>query len=85
VQQLDESTHAVRITDDTSRPDWPAAQVGAGVFWCRERGVVFFQTDYQKVFGLQLDPGIGRFLKPALSYTYSFDLQEMKVPLINTV
>ena len=42
-------------------------------------GIVFFQYEHQRVFGLQLDDG-GRF-KPELSYSYTFNLDELKSPL----
>jgi len=46
-------------------------------------GIIFFQREQQRVFGLQLDAQ-GRF-KPALSYGYRFDLDGMKSPLIEAV
>ena len=46
-------------------------------------GITFFQVEHQRVFGLQIDQR-GRFV-PKLSYSYTFDLQEMKAPLISAV
>ena len=46
-------------------------------------GIMFFQREEQHVFGLQLDEQ-GR-LKPEASYSYKFDLSEMKSPIQNTI
>lgn len=48
-----------------------------------QTGGVFFQHEHQRLFGLQLDAQ-GRFM-PALSYAYTFNLQEMKEPLKQAV
>ena len=44
---------------------------------------MFFQYEHQRVFGLQLDSD-GR-PTPQLTYAYTFDLQEMKSPLVETI
>lgn len=80
---LDESSHTVRPIDQTSQYDWSAGAGGADLRWETERGIIFFQQDMGRVFGLQLDSQ-GRFT-PALSYTYRFDVREIKTPLINAV
>lgn len=80
---LDETTHAVRATDYTAEFDWSAGRRGASLSWKAERGIVFFQKEQQRVFGLELDEH-GR-LKPELSYTWKFDLSEMKSPLIRAI
>lgn len=77
---LDEATHVVRATDYAASYDWSAGRDGASLEWKSSLGIVFFQQQQQRVFGLQLDEQ-GRF-KPELSYAYSFNLQEMKSPLI---
>jgi len=77
---LDESSHTVRTTDYVSSYDWSAGRGGARIEWKTGLGIVFFQTEQGRVFGLQLDEG-GRF-KPELSYAYKFNLNEMKSPLI---
>ena len=46
-------------------------------------GIQFFAYEHQRVIGAQLDPGG----KPTgeLSKAYTFDLQRMKAPLVETV
>ncbi|MHB1329062.1 MAG: hypothetical protein ACYC2K_12770 [Gemmatimonadales bacterium] len=80
---LDESRRTARPTEQVSRVDWSAGANGGGVSWRTSSGIVFFQYEHQRVFGLQLDEQ-GRFT-PRLSYSYTFNLQEMKAPLISAV
>jgi hypothetical protein len=80
---LDEASHTVRSTDYTAGFDWSAGADGARIEWQAAMGIVFFQTERRRVFGLQLDEE-GR-LRPELSYSYKFDLREMKSPLIDAV
>lgn len=80
---LDESTHTVRITDYVANYDWSAGGDGARIAWQAALGIVFFQREQQRVYGLQLD-GAGRFT-PVLSYSYQFNLDEMKAPLITAI
>jgi len=80
---LDETSRKIRATDYQSSYDWSAGAGGAGIAWKMSTGVVLFQYEHQRVYGLQLDSQ-GRPM-PQLSYTYTFDLQEMKSPLIETV
>jgi hypothetical protein len=78
--KLDEAAHLVRATDYAAGYDWSAGGAGAKIEWRAMMGIVFFQTEQQRVFGLQLDERGG--FKPELSYSYKFDLNEMKSPLI---
>ena len=80
---LDEANQTVRATDYAASFDWSAGRGGANLEWKTGLGIVFFQYEHQRVFGLQLDEQ-GRF-KPELSYAYTFNLQEMKSPLIEAV
>jgi hypothetical protein len=80
---LDESARVVRSTDYGASYDWSVGGDGARIQWNSGLGIVFFQTEQRRVFGLQLDEQ-GRF-RPELSYGYKFDLQEMKNPLIDAV
>lgn len=77
---LDANAHTVRATDYTANYDWSAGAGGARLGWQSSLGIVLFQIDHHRVFGLQLDEH-GKF-KPELSYTYKFNVLEMKVPLI---
>ncbi|MEO5960090.1 MAG: hypothetical protein ABIR80_13315, partial [Opitutaceae bacterium] len=81
--KLDEAARVVRATDYIAGYDWSAGADGARLEWKASLGIVFFQTERRRVFGLQLDER-GRF-KPELSYAYKFNLQEMKSPLIDAV
>lgn len=81
--QLDEAARVVRATDYIAAYDWSAGGDGARIAWRAEIGIVFFQVDQRRVFGLQLDDS-GRF-KPELSYSYKFNLQEVKSPLQDAV
>ena len=83
VLELDKAQHKVRATDYATDFDWSAGRGGANLQWKFVTGVVLFQYEHQRVFGLQLDPQ-GRFT-PSLSYSYTFNLQEMKSPLIEAV
>ncbi len=80
---LDEKAATVRATDYVASVDWSVGRGGADFEWKAGVGLVLFQREHQRVFGLQLDEN-GRF-KPALSYAYTFNLQEMKSPLMEAV
>ncbi len=80
---LDGSAHVVRSTDFSASHDWSAGADGARIEWKAATGIVFFQREHQRVFGLQLDAQ-GRF-KPELSYAYTFDVAEMKEPVIKAI
>jgi hypothetical protein len=81
VLNLDESSRCVRVREYISAIDWSAGANGAAVAWHMKTGIVFFEHRHERVFGLQLDHATGRF-KPELSYAYTFNLQELKAPLI---
>lgn len=78
--RLDEAAHTVRATDYAAGYDWSAGRGGAQIQWRATSGLVLFQTEHRRVFGVQLDEH-GQ-LKPELSYAYQFNLNEMKSPLI---
>ena len=80
---LDEKHGTVRATDYLASYDWSAGRGGANIEWKAGLGIVFFQYEHQHVFGLQFDEQ-GRF-KPELSYAYTFNVNEMKSPLITAV
>ena len=52
---LDDASRKVRATDYQSAYDWSAGASGAGIAWKASTGVVLFQYDRQRVYGLQLD------------------------------
>ncbi|MEQ1748567.1 MAG: hypothetical protein ABL974_04050 [Prosthecobacter sp.] len=80
---LDESAHTVRATDYISEFDWSVGRSRASIQWKAAMGLVFFQKEQQTVFGLQLDDQ--GHLKPVVSYTYKFDLNEMKSPIMTAI
>lgn len=80
---LDESSRKVRATDYFADFDWSAGRSGADIRWKTGMGIIFFQKEQQTVLGLQFDEH-GR-PKPSLSYSYKFDLNEMKSPIISAV
>ncbi|MCX6853943.1 MAG: hypothetical protein NTV80_03455 [Verrucomicrobia bacterium] len=80
---LDESSHTVRATDYTAEFDWSVGRSSASIQWKAAMGVVFFQKEQQTIFGLQVDEQ--GYLSPVMSYTYKFDLSEMKSPIITTI
>ena len=80
---LDEAHRKIRATDYQSAYDWSIGRGGGSFEWKAEMGIVFFQYEHQRVYGLQLDDH-GR-PRPKLSYSYTFDLQEMKSPLIDAI
>lgn len=80
---LDGRDHTVRSTDYTASLDWSVGRGGADLDWKAEVGLVLFQHEHRRVFGLQFDEQ-GR-PQPKLDYAYTFKLSEIKEPLIEAV
>ncbi len=80
---LDERAPIARIREQQSQLDWSVGGPGGSLKWATSLGIVFWQQEYQRVFGVQVTPE-GWFQSRG-SYAYSFNLQEMKVPLIAAV
>lgn len=83
LMKLDEANNIVRPTEQTGALDWSAGADGGSMQWATQRGIIFFQYETVRVFGLQIDSQ--NRLTPNLSYKYTFNLQEMKAPLIDAV
>lgn len=83
LMELDPKEQIVRPTDQFSSIDWSAGPGGGALQWRAGMGITFFQVEHRRVFGLQVDEH-GRF-QPKLSYSYTFNLQEMKAPFIQAV
>lgn len=83
LMKLDEANNTVRPTEQTGALDWSAGAKGGSMQWATQRGIIFFQYETVRVFGLQFDSQ--NKLTPNLSYKYTFNLQEMKAPLIEAV
>lgn len=63
--------------------DRSAGRRGGEVKWHAARGIQFFQYTRERVFGLQFGPD-GR-PSGALSHTCTFDLEELKQPLLRAL
>ncbi len=81
--KLDHAKARVLAADYTAELDWSASRSSADIHWRMEKGVVFFAKEQQTVLGFQIDDD--GHLKPVASYTYKFDLNEMKSPIAGTV
>lgn len=80
---FDDARKMVRPLEQLSTLDWSAGKDGGSVRWAMQRSITFYQYERTRVFGLQLDSN-NRFTSN-LSYSYTFNLAEMKAPLIQAV
>jgi hypothetical protein len=80
---LDEHSHTARILEYWSAFDASAGPDDVRLNWMAARGIQFFEFEHRRVFGLQLDDSG----EPTgeLSKTYTFNLQELKQPIIEAV
>ena len=80
---LDEESHTARVREYWSAFDASAGPNDLRLSWTAARGMQFFEIEHRRVFGVQLDPGG----KPTgeLSKAYTFNLQELKQPVIEAV
>jgi hypothetical protein len=83
ILELDEATRTVRCREFHTEMGWGAGMDGVSIQWKAAWEIVFYQYEHERVFGLQIGPD-GR-LQPALSYAYTFDIREMKNPVIAVV
>ena len=83
ILELDEATRTVRCREFHAESGWDAGAGGASIQWKASWEIVFYQYEHQRVFGLQVQRDGS--LAPALSYAYTFDLREMKNPIIAAV
>lgn len=83
VLALDEHSHTARVLEYWSAFDASAGPGDARLNWMAARGIQFFEFEHRRVFGLQLDDSG----KPTgeLSKAYTFNLQELKQPIIEAV
>lgn len=84
VLRLDEATHTVRAQDRYASFDWSAGRGPdlLGLAWNMSLGITFYEYRHERVFGLQFRDGKPTF---DLSYAYTFDLDELKQPMIEIV
>lgn len=80
---VDEAAQKVRATDYVSSFDWSVGRGGATAEWKALMGIMFFQVEHRRFLGLQFDDQ--GHIKPEPGYAYSFNLNELKSPLIETV
>lgn len=80
---LDEPARKVRVREFWSAFDASAGLDGIRLHWEAATGIQFFQFERRRVFGAQLDAH-GR-PTGALSSAYTFNLQELKGPVADTV
>jgi hypothetical protein len=83
ILKLDEADRTVRCREFHAETDWRTGADGGSFRWKAAWEIVFFQYEHERVFGLQLGPD-GK-LVANLSYAYTFDIREMKNPLIAAV
>jgi len=81
--RLDESDHTVRVLEYSASFDISAGWDGtASLNFQAQRGITFFERSSETVFGLQLGRKPGQ---PPLHYTWKFDVDEMRIPVRETV
>lgn len=83
VLTFDEAARKVRVTEYMSAFDASAGAGGLNLKWHAASGIQFFQVEHKRVFGAQLDEN-GR-PTGELSKAYTFNLQELKAPVIEAV
>ncbi len=80
---LDEATHSVRTSDYVAEFDGSAGRDGVRLEWRAMTGIIFQQVERRRVAGPQVDAH-GR-PTPNASYSFEFNLGDMKSPLIEAV
>jgi hypothetical protein len=82
VLRLDADDHNVRAMEQTSSLDLSAGVSTARLDWKTSYGINFYHYQHERVFGLQIKNG-QLALEP--SYAYTFDLRELKQPIIEVI
>lgn len=84
VLRFDGGSHNVRAQDQYASFDWSAGRGPnlASVKWNASLGISFYEYRHERVFGLQFRDGKPTF---DLSYAYTFDLNELKQPMIEII
>jgi len=79
----DEHSRTARVVEYWSAFDASAGPNDLRLNWTAARGMQFFQFEHRRVYGVQLDASG----KPTgeLSRAYTFNLQELKQPIIEAV
>jgi hypothetical protein len=82
VMRFDEPGHSVRVLEYRAEFGASAGAGGAGLQYSIRRGITFIDTQTETVLGLQVKDGV---LTPALSYSWKFDIDEIRGPLARIV
>ncbi len=84
VLRFDEGAHNARAQDRYASFDWSAGRGPdlVNLNWNASLGITFFEYQHERVFGLQFKDGKPTF---DLSYAYTFDLNELKQPMIEII
>jgi hypothetical protein len=82
VLRFDERAHNVRAQDRYASFDWSAGPNLLSLNWKMSLGITFYEYQHERVFGLQFRDGKPTF---DLSYAYTFNLNEMKQPMIEII
>lgn len=84
VLRFDQGAHNVRAQDRYASFDWSAGR-GLDLLslnWKVSLGITFYEYRHERVFGLQFRDGKPTF---DLSYAYTFNLNELKQPMIEII
>lgn len=84
VLRFDEGAYNVRAQDKYASFDWSAGR-GPNLLslnWKMSLGITFYEYQHERVFGLQFKDGKPTF---DLSYAYTFNLNELKQPMIEII
>jgi hypothetical protein len=82
VLRFDDGAHNVRAQDRYASFDWSTGPNFVSLNWNVSLGITFYEYRHERVFGLQFKDGKPTF---DLSYAYTFDLNELKQPMIEIV
>jgi hypothetical protein len=80
--RLDETDRTVRVLEYRAAFDASAGIGGATLNYRVQRGITFFEIERYTVLGLQIKDGR---VTPDLSYSWRFDVDELRNPLIRIV
>jgi hypothetical protein len=84
VLRFDDGTHNARAQDRYASFDWSAGRGPdlVSLKWNVSLGITFYEYRHERVFGLQFKDGKPTF---NLSYAYTFNLNELKQPMIEII
>lgn len=83
VLRLDPSRWVIRCREFHSETAWSAGMNAGRIRWRGEWVIMFFHYQHERIFGLHIGPD--GHLVPELHYTYTFDIREMKNPIIDMI